>query len=84
MNLKQLRELAEAAAVNNKGAWFPSADLRDSYDWCDADFIAAADPQTIIALLDLVELAHKEMLAIHPADAAVFLEAYDAFNKEQT
>ena len=69
MNLKQLRELAEASK-HDKG-----------YAYCD--------PQTILALLELVELQH-EALQLHGAPFLHHelryqeaIDAYVAFNKEQ-
>ena len=82
MNLKQHRDLAEAAKeeINN-----PKGRLH----FYSTKFYNANQPQTILALLDLVELQH-DALQLHGAPFLHHelryqeaIDAYVAFNKEQ-
>lgn len=90
MNLKKLRELAEAAPKKAKtiseddygdelwfggqgcgliyvGGWADGGCKQNAEQWkelqADAAYIAAINPQQLIALLDLVELQHEVIQA---------------------
>lgn len=54
MDTARLRRLAQAAAAGDEEAWFGWMQdrLGDLLDVDDAAWIAACDPQTILALLD--------------------------------
>ena len=65
MNLQDLRKLAEAATPGDWGAYIDSADecfrietedydIGVIYSHKDGGFIAAANPATVIALIDLI------------------------------
>ena len=95
MNLKKLRDLAEAAAFidhNETAHWYRYDDLiRDVIFYPkNARFIAACSPHRLITLLDLIEqqnhvigaiVKYPEQYLIHIA-ASRALAAYDKLNQE--
>lgn len=84
MNLKQIRELAEAA--------IPTTAKLDGMTMIDGQaefyFHKAANPQVILAMLDLMELQHEALCTMaytaeHFDKKALAVARYDQFNKEQ-
>ena len=76
MNIKQLRDLAEAAKeeINN-----PKGRLH----FYSTKFYNANQPQTILALLDLCELQHRALQVGTSRSGSQAIKAFNAFNKEQ-
>ena len=73
----QLLALAEAAT---QGPWNAGGYLGQCFTAGDATFIAAANPETIKQLVELVRLQHETLLELEPYIPANVV-AIEAFNK---
>ena len=85
---RALREAAEKAISEEGETWWSEEQLASDYGLAlhkaDAKFIAAANPATVLALLDELEAAEKRNteLSHHLQCAHAFIEHTEAFGHE--
>lgn len=80
INKQALREAAEKAISEEGETWWNEEQLASDYGLAlhkaDATFIAAANPATVLALLDELEAAEKRIAELEAREVVVNLPAY--------